>query len=511
MKEYEIDGKETQKEFQQLSNVYKYMEIQDFEPIALGLYDNFVSDRLNQFKILATVDDKGYTEKPKDQEEIKKLNNRIGMQARCIDFTEFMDMVGNQGHTFCPAIFESNGKYAPRRKDTFLCQQIFALDFDEGITYEEVLQRAFKYKIPPAFIYKTLSCDDIDLNKFRVIWVLDCIVNDIETTESIIKLLMSIFPEADKSCKDCSRMFFGGKGLIYMESSSYLSRLSLTDLSIAVNNYIKDTQYKERLNRMRTISEETGIVLENGILDIKEKEFTDEQLNILVKYLKPIESKIPFRFYILPNELQEILKEAILDEEHIIYVLIRKICEVDNKVYLIRMNKAKEIKEKVKNVINKKGDITFKTRTNTEYKATRKTRRGITREKLFEKCLLIQDFVNDEYLTFNELFGICTNLSCIEGGLKFFKEVIKNSKHNIARSTDWYAFKAEQIYSQLLLPTRCNNFCEYKYICKHGKNIIQTVKTQRKELVQIGIYDLISLGEAMKKYNEILKELFINE
>lgn len=48
---------------------------------------------------------------------------------------------------------------------------------------------------------------------------------------------------------------------------------------------------------MRTISEETGIVLENGILDIKEKEFTDEQLNILVKYLKPIESKIPFRFY----------------------------------------------------------------------------------------------------------------------------------------------------------------------------------------------------------------------
>ena len=67
MKEYEIDGKETQKEFQQLSNVYKYMEIQDFEPIALGWYDNFVSDRLNQFKILATVDDKGYTEKPKDQ------------------------------------------------------------------------------------------------------------------------------------------------------------------------------------------------------------------------------------------------------------------------------------------------------------------------------------------------------------------------------------------------------------------------------------------------------------
>lgn len=41
-------------------------------------------------------------------------------------------------------------------------------------------------------------------------------------------------------------------------------------------------------------------------------------------------------------------------------MLIRKICEVDNKVYLIRMNKAKEIKEKVKNVIIKKETLHLK-------------------------------------------------------------------------------------------------------------------------------------------------------
>ena len=72
-------------------------------------------------------------------------------------------------------------------------------------------------------------------------------------------------------------------------------------------------------------------------------------------------------------------------------------------------------------------------------------------------------------------------------------------------------YKRQQIYSQVLLPTRCNNFCEYKDSCKHGRNIIQTVKTKRKELVQIGSYDLISLEEATKKYKEILKELFENE
>lgn len=415
------------------------------------------------------------------------------------------------GHSFCPAIFESNGKYAPRRKGTFLQQQIFALDFDDGITHNEVLQRALKYKIPPTFMYKTLSCDDIELNKFRAVWVADFVINDIDTSEGIIKLLMTVFPEADKMCKDCCRMFFGGKGIIYMESYPYLSRLSLIDLASAVNNYIKDNFYKDRLNKMRKISNETGIVLSNGILDIKEKELTDEQFKILVKCLKPLECNVIYRFYVLPNELQDVLNEEILNEENIVYIAIRKICEVNNKVYFIRMNRAKEIKKKINTIKDKKGKITFTTRTNTEYKVNRKTQRGITREMLFEKCLLIQDFVNDEYLTFNELFGICTNLSCIEGGLKFFKEVILISKHNIARSTDWYGFKAEQIYSQVLLPKRCNNFCEYKDSCKHGKNIIQTVKTKRKELIQIGIYDLISLGEAMKKYNEILKELFINE
>ncbi len=72
-------------------------------------------------------------------------------------------------------------------------------------------------------------------------------------------------------------------------------------------------------------------------------------------------------------------------------------------------------------------------------------------------------------------------------------------------------FKADQIKSQALLPERCNNFCEYKDSCKHGKNIIQTVKTKRKELVQIGKYELITLEQGMDKYKKILKELFDNE
>ena len=119
--------------------------------------------------------------------------------------------------------------------------------------------------------------------------------------------------------------------------------------------------------------------------------------------------------------------------------------------------------------------------------------------------------MNDEYLTFDELFGICTNLTCIEGGLHFFKDTIQKSKHNITRSTDWFGYKADEIYAQLLFPERCENFCDYKGTCKHGKNIIQTVKTKRKKLVQVGDYELITLEQGIEKYKKILEELFENE
>lgn len=508
---YETDGEETRREFKKLNNIYKGMDTQDFEPVALFWYDDFIKEKMGSFLVKVSIDDVGYTEKPKEQEEIKKLNNRIGAKEQWLEFSKFADMVGSKGHTFCPAIFESDGNYAPRRKSNFSEQQIFALDFDGEITYEEVLQRTLKYNIPPAFIYKTLSCDDVEINKFRVVWIADFIINDVEVDEGIIKLLMTIFPETDKSCKDCCRMFFGGKGIIYLAEYPYLCRLSLVDLASALNNYIKDNYYKNRTDKMREICKETGFVLNNGILDIKQKRLTDEQFHLLEKYSKPAEYNMACRFYVLLSEAKEILNEDIFDEEGVVYVAIRKICAEDNIVYFIRMNRNKKIKKKVATVTRNKGKITYKTKSNAEYKVSRKAIRGIHREMLFEKCLLIQDFVNDEYLTFDELFGICTNLTCIEGGLHFFKDTIQKSKHNIARSTDWFGYKADEIYAQLLFPERCENFCDYKGTCKHGKNIIQTVKTKRKKLVQVGDYELITLEQGIEKYKKILEELFENE
>lgn len=516
--DYESDGKETLRKFEQFKKGFPVADIDDLLEPALDWYDRLIHYRLTHFSVFTTLDDKGYSRKLKadneeDEKEIKNLNNRIPYKYKTVDVSELADKVGNQGYSFCAATFcrvNEDSYHIYRRKSNFHQQQIFALDFDGGISFEEVMRRAFKYKIPPIFAYKTFSCDDVELNKFRVVWVADFFANDIKIAEGITRLLMSIYPESDPACKDCCRLFYGGKGIIYKSEFSYLDRFSLISLCSAVEEYIKDEYPKDRLQKMREISQETGIVLVGGRLDVREITVNDEQFKQIVECAKEKEWNFILRCYLEVEDCKRILQEDLLEDDGNIYGIARKMDFETNKMYFIRMNKTKEIKKKVQNDSNKK-TARYVIKSNAEYSPIKDRARGITRDMLCDKCKMVKALVDDEYLSFDELFGICTNLINIEGGLKLFKEMIEKSQFNKERSTDWANFKADQLNNQGLKPMKCINFCQYKEQCKHATNIINTVKTKRNTLQIIGFYDLVSLEKAMEKYEEIIKELFEDE
>ena len=88
-----------------------------------------------------------------------------------------------------------------------------------------------------------------------------------------------------------------------------------------------------------------------------------------------------------------------------------------------------------------------------------------------------------------------------------FKEQIKDSQHNISRNTDWQTH-SETVNKQALFPMRCDNFCPYKLTCKHGKNLIETVKTKRNRVVVIDKLELISLEKGQERLKEIIKGVF---
>jgi hypothetical protein len=107
-------------------------------------------------------------------------------------------------------------------------QSIIALDFDNGlITIDEVIEKLHIQEVPPQLWYYSLS-DSPALRKFRVVFLLDQPVTSKAQYEVIMLGLLSLFPEADQSCKNPSRFFLGGKHVTILDDKP-VSAQSLID------------------------------------------------------------------------------------------------------------------------------------------------------------------------------------------------------------------------------------------------------------------------------------------
>lgn len=203
--------------------------------------------------ILTTIDKISYRKKPQGN-EVGIISNRIAKGIYEVnDLKKFADLISKKGNTWCPAVFNNK-----RSINNFVSTQIISLDFDGGISLYDVLSRSKQYMLPVLFAYETFS--SIEKNKFRVVFILDTIITDLNIFKFVIDIFMKIFPECDKSCKDVSRMFFGGKQLIYYNDSEYFVNMKTLMLNFSL--YLKDrygkTHYKAHLKKFNSIHQIYG-------------------------------------------------------------------------------------------------------------------------------------------------------------------------------------------------------------------------------------------------------------
>lgn len=180
------------------------------------------------------ADNVQFTEKP-SAEETALINKRL--HENTCDYRTLADNVGELGITFTVASF-----YHKRISSDFRQEQLFALDFDSGITFLEIKKRADNYHLPFLFAYKTFSWSP-EHEKFRIVMGFSHVVTDLFTARTIILILMTIFPECDKKCKDPSRMFYGGKGLLYLNEENM--QFSPEQLFLSFDEYMRG-QYGQK-------------------------------------------------------------------------------------------------------------------------------------------------------------------------------------------------------------------------------------------------------------------------
>lgn len=146
--------------------------------------------------------------KPEKRDDGKMYfdNRRIdlGHYWRNIELSpaEIFEMLSQEGFAIAPALSCDN-----RKTENFVSHQVALVDVDNSMTIGDLQQHAFYKKYAYGF-YTTPSHTD-QHHKFRIVFILENAITDVEKMRHLYIGLMCVFNAADTHCKDGARLFFG--------------------------------------------------------------------------------------------------------------------------------------------------------------------------------------------------------------------------------------------------------------------------------------------------------------
>ena len=392
-------------------------------------------------KFLICYDKYSYEEKPSSK-AIKKITNIIAKNEIKVSIEELKYLILD-GHTWCTTTF-INGK---KLQDEMKSQQLFALDFDGGISKDEVLARAEKYNLPIVLLYETLS--STDWNRFRAVFAHHEPVMNKQLAKLIQLCIYEMFPEADYSSKDFTKLYFPGKEA-YMPKTEKC--FYLYDLLINMPLYLKERDSAHCKRKIETIAKTTGIVLQNNTFKI---DFSQN--------CAPCNTPLP------PLSEDK-------NGETVIYTLYIK-DDITNspffgQIYFYNSH------ENNKYIINNSIQETHVYCQKIDYN-------GLER-----KCRLFDEFVSGKRkLIHHEWFGLSSNLIHMQKGLTIFTETLLKYP-DYYDNADNKLEQVKRMSNSITGPMYCEKFCTYADECSHYKNIALTAKQPAKTMISLPNNDL---------------------
>ena len=195
----------------------------------MGIYYSGSPANPEQIKYTITINPTTVLVKPlkSDRFAVGKTSNGITLVTG-LTINECCEYFGRpHTYTWYPSI--RNGALT---NENWNGQSLFALDFDDNeISVEDALARFHNMHIYPQLWYTTLSSTDSFI-RFRVCMFLDQPITNIIHHENIYTSLFKIFPEADKSCSNASRFFYGGQVSTLLHFEPIPTQLFLDNLCV---------------------------------------------------------------------------------------------------------------------------------------------------------------------------------------------------------------------------------------------------------------------------------------
>ena len=199
------------------------------------------------------------------------------------------------GASFKPGVLLGGNK-----AENWIEQQLFGLDFDDGIKIEEAYNKVISLGITPCFMYTTFSHKE-EHHKFRMIFCNDTIITDGSIRDKLQASLMGIIGGIDEVCFNRDRLFFGGKGrtVLYPDYDTRINAESIIEKywNDDFEQYISNAKPKSKKKK-----DSTAAGIKNKVTDTAKDRSTYENLNVKaikehdIEYLRKVLAHDPIEF-----------------------------------------------------------------------------------------------------------------------------------------------------------------------------------------------------------------------
>ena len=369
-----------------------------------------------------------------------------------IDFNAFVDLVGNNGAIWKSSLMEGGAKNI-----NFKCAYVLSLDFDEGLSIKDFLENATDLGLAPTFIYETFSSTK-EFNRFRAIWKLNEIIDNPQLKNALQLMLMEVFDDCDKNCKDLSRLWVGGKNVAFYNPMNTLNIENLRNATI--NSINMNSTNDNNARNIKSFCKKIGINIYN-----KHPFIIKNDLKIDGFWAKPNN----ISYYEMPENRQ---KWGLIVYDNFLFSFndnfdVDKNKNKSTKIQAIKTDKTKVIK------------IDF--------------------ENLKSKCTLFNDFINGKKLEHKEIQHLSFNLYESKGYSTLLKDTLVNNKYNNWQNK-YHTYTSAINYNYS--PTRCSNYCKYYSEC-NVLNIKEKYYQKESTVKKIEDIPTITLEEMQKQMDMI--------
>ncbi|NBJ95339.1 hypothetical protein [Parablautia muri] len=199
------------------------------------------------------------------------------------------------GASFKPGVLAGGNK-----AENWIEQQLFGLDFDDGIRIEEAYNKVISLGITPCFMYTTFSHKE-EHHKFRMIFCNDAVITDGNIRDKLQATLMGIIGGIDEVCFNRDRLFFGGKGhtVLYPDYDTRINAESIIEKywNDEFEQYISNAKPKSKKKK-----DSTAAGIKNKGIDTAKERPTYENLNVKaikehdIEYLRKVLAHDPIEF-----------------------------------------------------------------------------------------------------------------------------------------------------------------------------------------------------------------------